>query len=318
MGYGCPHFSEYVSHDKEGTHMSSKHQRRNKRGKNRPGMIPAEVFAPLKAVTGRPPLNIYLHELWQRRFFIRAEARAKAFSGTRNLLLGKLWLLLSPLLDTLIYGIIFGIILKTSHGVDHFVLFLIIGVVLFRLISKDLTDGSGIIRARKNVIKAFSFPRASLILSNSLKSLYDSVPPLLVLFAVIYFYPDGPDPTLTWLAFPLLFIVIKLFGAGLTFFAAWCTHLVPDLSRIIQVFTRFWFYGSGVFFSIDRFVDQPTLLRAMQLNPAYQMLTAGRDLLIYNSLPNTSTSALLLCWSITTFIVGFLLFWSAETRYAKF
>ena len=298
--------------------MSARRQIRTRHGKHRPGTIPAEVFAPLKPVTGRPPVGGYLRQLWQRRFFIRAEARAKAFSGSRNLILGNLWLLLGPLLDVLMYGVIFGVVLKTSRGIEHFVLFLVIGVVLFRLVSKDLSDGAGMIRSKKNVIKAFAFPRAALVLSHSLRTTYDSIPPILVLFAVIFFYPHGPGPTRTWLLFPLLFILMKTFGTGLTFLAAWSTHLIPDVARLIQVFTRFWFYGSGVFYSIDNFVDQPALLRVMQINPAYQILTAGRELLIYDTIPDTSFWVSLTTWAVSTLVIGFLLFWSAETRYAKF
>ena len=298
--------------------MSSRRKRRYRRGSKRPGMIPATIFAPLKPVTGRPPIPTYLNQLWERRFFINAEAKAKAFASSRNMLLGNIWLLLGPLLDILMYGLIFGVILKTSRGVEHFVLFLVTGVILFRIISKDLSDGTGMIRAKRNVIKAFSFPRAAIILSHSLRTTYDSIPQLIILFTFILGFPGGPSPSWAWALFPALFLEIKVFSTGLMFLAAWSTHLIPDLAKIIQIFTRFWFYGSGVFFSIDRFVDQPTILRIMQANPAYKMLTAARDILIYDELPGPSVWTSISIWSFGCFLVGFLLFWFSETRYAKF
>ncbi|WP_427846994.1 ABC transporter permease [Corynebacterium meridianum] len=299
--------------------MTRNRRRTSQQGRHRPESVEADHFlTTLVPVAGRPPLIKYIGQLWQRRFFIQAGARAKAFAGSRNLILGNLWLILSPLFDLLMYGLLFGVILKTSRGIDHFILFLIIGIIMFRILSKDLAEGVGMIRSKKHLIKAFPFPRAALVISNSLRTSYDSIPPLLVLFVVIMFYPGGPAPTWKWTLFPLLFILVKTFSTGLTFIAAWSTHLVPDLSRLIQLFSRFWFYGSGVFFSIDRFVEHPFLLQGMQANPAYQILTAARGILIYDSVPPPHIWVYLSAWASATLILGFVLFWSAEANYAKY
>ncbi|MBV7294234.1 ABC transporter permease [Corynebacterium sp. TAE3-ERU16] len=275
-----------------------------------------ELF--LKPVTGRPPLPEYVAQLWQRRHFIKAEARAKAFSGTRNMVLGNLWLIIGPFLDVAVYGLIFGMILKTSRGIDQFVPYLVVGVILFRMLAKDLNDGSNLIRSHRNIIKAFPFPRAALVFSLKLRGIYDSLPPIIVLLLFIYLYPNGPNPNWTAVLFFPVFCLLKLFGTGLTFLSAWMTHIIPDLSKIIQFFSRFWFYISGVFFSIDRFVEQPQLLKIMQGNPAYQILSMSRDLLIYNVLPPLDSWIFVSAWSCTTLIIGFILFWTREVKYAKF
>ena len=286
-------------------------------GRHRQWSIDSETY-PLVPVTGRPSLPIYIKQLWQRRYFVAAEARAKAFSADRNLFLGNLWQVLAPVIDITMYGVFFGLILKTSRGVDHFPVFLVIGVVLFRIISRDLTSGIALIRTRRNIIKAFAFPRAALVFSQGLRTAYDSLPSLLVLFVFIIIYPGTPNLALSWLFFPILYLFLKLFGIGLLFFSAWSTHLLPDLSRVIQVFVRFWFYGSGVFFSVEKFVDQPSLLHVMQMNPAYQFLNSARSILIYDSVPPFESWLSLAVWSLSSFTFGFIVFWTSETRYAKF
>ena len=56
-----------------------------------------------------------------------------------------------------------------------------------------------------------------------------------------------------------LFLLQFMFGLGLTFFAARITALLPDMRNIWPFLTQFWFYGSGVFFSYERFINHPKL-----------------------------------------------------------
>ncbi|MEK8227741.1 hypothetical protein NKG05_18995 [Oerskovia sp. M15] len=70
----------------------------------------------LNRVGARPPLGEYIAQLWDRRYFLWADARAKVTSGTRETLLGTAWLVIKPILDGLTYFLIFGLLLKSSRG----------------------------------------------------------------------------------------------------------------------------------------------------------------------------------------------------------
>ena len=47
----------------------------------------------------RDSLGAYLLKLWKRRSFILLDARARAFQGHRGMWLGKLWIILNPLVE---------------------------------------------------------------------------------------------------------------------------------------------------------------------------------------------------------------------------
>ncbi|OKL48598.1 hypothetical protein BSR28_01980 [Boudabousia liubingyangii] len=269
-------------------------------------------------VTGRPNIPAYLKALYRRRFFIRAEARANAFSSTRNMLLGKIWIVLNPMLDALVYGIIFGFLLNTSRGIDNFIPFLVVGVTFFGFLSKAILSGAGLIRANRNVIKAFLFPRAALVLSTSLKNFYDSIPVLLITLIMIIVLPQGVWPTWKWFLVVPLFFLQTVFGLGLTFLTTYLTDLVPDLKAVINYLMRFVFYASGVFFSVEKLAeDHETVLTVLRANPFFQFLDMARDCLIYDSLPSFGQWMYLLFWTTFMLSIGFLLFWSREVKYAR-
>ena len=78
----------------------------------------------------RPPLGRYVRQLWERRHFIRAEARGRVIGSSRGMVLGLGWLVLRPLLDGAAYFLVFGLLLGTGSNIDNFVGFLLIGVFL--------------------------------------------------------------------------------------------------------------------------------------------------------------------------------------------
>lgn len=81
--------------------------------------------------------------------------------------------------------------------------------------------------------------------------------------------------------------------------------------------TRFWLYGSGVFFSFDAFVSHPTVLAVVELNPLFLVLDMTRDVLLYGQTPDLRSWAVLGAWAAGALLVGFLFFWRGEETYGR-
>lgn len=119
----------------------------------------------LQPVNSAPNMREYLTRLHKRRYFINADARSRALSNGRGMFLGRAWLVLQPLLEILVYALIFGVILKVSRGIENYVGYLIIGVVFFRFVSRGINSGSGLIQSNHSLISSFNFPRAAVACS---------------------------------------------------------------------------------------------------------------------------------------------------------
>ncbi|MCZ9292733.1 ABC transporter permease [Corynebacterium lehmanniae] len=270
----------------------------------------------LRRLSARPGLGKYLAQLWQRRHFIWAEARNKAFSRGRDMYLGRAWIVLQPMLDSAVYVLVFGIILNLSRNIDYFIGYLVIGVVFFNFLTRGLTSGSGLIQSSKGMISSFSFPKAALPLSLTVKQLLDNVTPALVALLIAFLY-HGLTPSLAILLVPVLFLMIHLFALGAMLIVARITAFVPDLKALVSTFTRGLFFVSGVFFDIHRFDGNETLQSIMLANPAYQFLTAVREATIYQTVPPLGRWLYLAAWTLGLLIIGLIFFWEAEERYAR-
>lgn len=271
----------------------------------------------LSELNPRPGLIEYIRQLWQRRYFVVAEARSKALRSTRNYRLWKMWLVVNPILDVAFYGFLFGILFRTSRGVENFLGYLIIGILFMQMMSGLLSSGSGLITKSKSMIRTFAFPRASLVFSQTLRSLLDNLLPASVALLLAFLAQWGKFPHWTVLLVIPLFILLHMFGCGLMFIAARLTAEVPDVKAIMGIITRAWFFLSGVMFTLDRFEHVPFARDVMSHNPAYVFLTAIRDASIYQTVPGLYTWLILCAWSFGTLIVGFLYFWGAEEKYVR-
>lgn len=271
----------------------------------------------LRPLQSRPNFFVYCKQLWGYRSFIWADARLKALRTTKDYRLWRLWLVLQPLLDVLFYAFLFGLILKTSKGIENFVGFLVIGVIFMRMLVALLNQGSMLIRASRGFIQTFHFPRAAIAISQTLRNLLDNILPAII--AVIMALGFQGFEGLNWsiiLVVPL-FLMMHIFGCGLMFIVARLTAEIPDTRALITFAGQAWFFLSGVMYSIDRFVDHPVLHSLMTANPAYRFLQALRGSVIYSSPPSLETWGILALWASGTFLVGLFYFWQAEAKYVR-
>lgn len=283
----------------------------------------------LTRVLSRPPLGEYLRRLWERRFFIAADAKARVEAGTRSNLLGKVWLVLNPILDATVYFMIFGMLLNSSKGIPNFIGYLVIGVFLFSFTTRCLTGGARSIASGRPLIRAFSFPRASIPVATVTRETLQFIPVLATMLALVLVMPwlmpllnpeaDPIEPHVTWrwLLLPVVLILQLAMNLGLAFLAARLCSRIPDFVQLIGIFCRFWLYASAVFFSEARFASIPWMESVMHLNPMFQVLDITRDALLYGVTPEASSWVVLSAWAVGLLVVGSVVFWRGEESYGS-
>lgn len=270
----------------------------------------------LELVGKRPTLRQYVAELWGRRRFIFLQARSRAFQSTQGTILGPIWLVLNPFANSLVYWFVFGVLLHTSRGIPNFIAYLVVGFNFFTIFRSSLSDGPKIIRQSRNLAKAYSFPRVSLVFSWTIRTALDFIPVLLATFVFVMLIPDPRVlPTWRWLLVIPATLLAFLFAFGLASITTALTSLVPDLKFIWPLLGRLWFFTSGVFFGVNRFNSLPTIKTIVESNPGYVLLRINRDLIVYNVTPPASVWLYFALWAVCLAGIGFLFFWTVEDRY---
>ncbi|MFI9495804.1 MULTISPECIES: ABC transporter permease [Streptomyces] len=275
------------------------------------------------AVSGaRPGLVAYVRQLWGRRHFILAFSRAKLTAQYSQAKLGQVWQVVTPLLNALVYFLIFGLILGTRRGMTQevFIPFLVTGVFVFTFTQSSVMAGVKSISGNIGLVRALHFPRASLPISFSLQQLQQLMFSMIVLLAVAVGF--GSYPALSWLLVLPALAMQFLFNSGLALIMARLGSKTPDLAQLMPFIMRTWMYASGVMYSIPvMLADKPRWIAdVLQYNPAAVYMDLVRFALIdgYGSenLPD-HVWAVALAWAVVVGVVGFVYFWKAEERYGR-
>lgn len=271
----------------------------------------------LVRVGARPSLPAYLRDIWRFRSFILFDSQSRIAGGNSEDSLGRVWLLLNPILNGATYYFVFGLLLGTGRGIENFLGYLIIGVFMFRFTSQAITSGARAITNNRAVVRAFRFPRATLPVAVNVRELLLQIPVFAMMILLIVLIPPAEAISWTWLLLIPLVAVQFLFNLGLSFLLARLVDWRNDVMHLVTFATRIWLYLSAVFFSIDRFADHPAMITVMHLNPMYCVLEIARDSLLYDTWPDPNRWLVLGAWTVVLLIAGTILFWQAEESYGQ-
>jgi teichoic acid transport system permease protein len=276
----------------------------------------------LAQLGGRPPLTAYIKELWVRRHFAFELARSKVRSQNEQDRLGIGWVILTPLINALVYGLIFGLLLASQNRPDNFVAFLVCGVFTFAFFSGSFSDGAKSIIGNRGLVRTLHFPRAVLPMATVLQKLLELCAQVVVMVAIVL--ATGEPPSWRWLMIVPVFVIMSLFCAGVAFFAARLTIHVRDIAQLIPFITRLIFYVSGIFFVVgDRLSKSPELVTLLRFNPLNVYITLVRDSLLTRTRLHDGIGAdeytwlIGIGWALAMFVLGFVFFWRAEGLYGR-
>ena len=270
----------------------------------------------LERLGGRPPFGTYVKRLWQRRSFLWTLSSAQAAEKNAEDRLGALWSLFNPLFLVASYFLIFGLLLNTRAGVENYVGFLSIGVVVFGYSSAAITRGAKAIVSNLNLVRALRFPRAMLPLGVVISEGLATLPAFLVLLVVMF--ATGESPKLGWLLLPVAFALQAAILGGLVLMGARLLNASRDLGNLIPVGIRLLRYISGVFFSIEAQVpDQEVVRSLLSFQPLALPITLVRESLMAEYPIEWGNWVIALAWALGLMSVGLWIFWRDEANYGR-
>ena len=264
-----------------------------------------------------PPLSSYLKQTWQRRDFIMELARARSTAEYSDSLLGRIWQLLTPLLNAAIYFFIFGVLLGTKKGIENYTTFLVAGVFVFNFMQVSVTIAANALPRNLLLTQAIHFPKLVLPLAVVVHQIQQYFVSLAVLIVIVLL--TGEPVTLMWLAMPLVVILQILFTTGLgLIFARWGANS-RDINQLLPFFTRAWRYVSGVFFSITVFTATfaEWVSTALLLNPGAVYIDLVRDSLMTSQTNEPIIWIMGVFWAVLFFLVGLIYFYRGERKYVN-
>ncbi len=267
----------------------------------------------------RPSLLEYTGQVWSRRHFTTAYARARLTSMYAGARLGQIWHVLTPLLNVFVYWLIFGYLLRRTDGTgDNYIAFLTVGVFTFTYTRESISTGTWSISNRLELIRAVHFPRACLPISAVLIQLQQLLLSMGVVVTIVL--ATGEPFGAKWaLMVPALFLQ-TVFNLGCAMLMARVGARNHDIGELVPFLLRTWMYLCGVFYSISKVAGHaPQPFRfLLESNPGAVYIELARHSLLQgfsHTTPHIWAMAVL--WAGAALLGGFVVLWRAEDTYGR-
>jgi len=227
----------------------------------------------------------------------------------RRSILGVLWSVLNPLLMMLVLTAVFSYMFRFQ--IENFPLYLILGNILFSLMSNATSNGLQSIINSAGLIKKIRINKAIFPIQKTAFEVVNFAISLIAVAIVLVFFKVVPTASI--LLMPLLILYVVLFSVGLSLLLSALAVFFRDVIHLWGVFTLAWMYLSVIFYPIDQL---PEWLQFAELfNPMYQYITYFREIVMWGITPSLESNLICLGMGVSTLVVGILVFRRLQHRF---
>lgn len=226
--------------------------------------------------------------------------------------LGFLWTFINPMLQLVVYTIVFSFILKTN--IERYYLYLFVALIPWIFFSSSITVGSASIVAQKDLIKKIYFPRMVIPISYVTSSFVNMLLCFIVIFAVIIVSGAGIN-FLALLTLPVIMLVEYILALGMAMLTSAITVYFRDLEHILGIVTMAWMYMTPIMY--DKSIVPENLMPIFNLNPMTHVIECYRAVLYEKKIPDLTTLLSAAGLGILILIVGILVFNKLQKRFAE-
>jgi len=257
------------------------------------------AFVPLHS----DKINLMIKSLFVHRRYLFgsfwAEFRYR-YAGTT---LGIFWFIVDPLLDAIIYTVVFsqliGFRTGGGRGIDY-AIFLTAALFPWLTFARIITIGSNSLETGALYLRRLAIPPSIFIAKDTLVSLFS----LFIYMAILIPFNLILGHPLTWnlLFIPPLAVMIALLAFGMTLIFGHLRVLFPDVGEVLPALVNLWRWTLPINYSYSIF---PSWLRQiMQFNPPYLFIKSFRDIIVDGNAPLPMTWVYMLAWVTLFFVIG--------------
>ena len=222
--------------------------------------------------------------------------------------LGIIWSVLNPLLMMIVMSLIFSTMFR--HSIENFPIYYLTGTLFWGLFSGATNSAMSALVDNKSLLIKAKLPKHTFIISRIYTSLVNlgytciAYVLMLVVFKI--------KPSWSMLLFPVDVLFALVFSLGIGYMLAVMYVFFADIKYLYSVFTTVLMYMSALFYPIASLPE--AMQNFINCNPLYVIIYFARTCVMEGRVPEGMVWIKLICWSLTSFVVGMTVFRVNENK----
>ena len=196
-------------------------------------------------------------------------------------IMGFAWAVLNPLVQIVVFSVIFGKVAKLDTDGIPYVLFSTVAIIPWTYMSESINASSQSLVGGQGMLGKVYFPRVIFPLTPILSKLVDFSISLILLLGVLVYYKVAPTWNLVYLPFLVLLMMVIPAGLGL-----WLSALAirfRDVKFAMPFVIRMLIYSAPILYAASSIPEQYRLLYS--LNPIVSVIEGYRACLLGMPMP---------------------------------
>lgn len=265
--------------------------------------------------------DIDLRDLWHYRDLIRMLIRRDFTLIYKQTILGPAWVIIQPLLTTLIFTVVFGNIAGLpTDGMPKF-LFYMGGNVAWQYFSHCLTTTSNTFISNRNLFGKVYFPRLCMPISTAFSQLINFFVQFALFVVFVIYYAVQPEPIVhpnfrLIALLPLMLLQLAMLGLGFGIIVSSLTTKYRDLALLVSFGVQLWMYATPVAYPASMIAQKyPQLLGVYMLNPMTPLIELFRSAFLGTPCYYMNYYWLSIAITMLVFLLGVVLFSRVEKTF---
>ena len=263
-------------------------------------------------------MNIF-GKIYNYRELLKTNVKKEIRGRYKNWILGVMWSFLNPLLQLLVYSVIFGALLTGGDSAEDkyyqatYYIYVCVALIPWTYFTSAITQAAFTVIGNGDIIKKVYFPREILPISVVTSGAVNFMISTIIILLFVIFSQVG----LSWyiLLYPFILLIQYILLLGIAFIVSSITVYFRDLEHIIGIVLMAAFYGTPIVYKLEQLPQQLQVL--MQLNPMTHLINAYRDIFYYHQMPNMKVLGILLALSLILAVVGYFIFKKLQKGFAE-
>ena len=217
--------------------------------------ISADYEIHIEARTGW--LRVDWRELWDYRDLLLVLVRRDFLSKYKQTVLGPLWFILQPLLNTIVFTVVFNKVAGIETGGIPPALFYLCALLPWGYFAQNVTTGALTFTANSHLFGKVYFPRLVVPLSTVISNLFALALQFAVFLAFASWYALRGNAVhfgaAMLLTIPLLLITAAL-SLGLSLLISASTAKYRDLTHLTPILLQLWMFATPVIYPLSKLI----------------------------------------------------------------
>lgn len=233
-----------------------------------------------------------------RQYMVYA-AKADLKAEVANSYLNRLWWVLEPFCNMIVYVVVFGRVMGSS--IEKYATFVFSALLMWNFFSHVINYSVKCVRNNRDIVTKIYVPKYVLLLTNMILNFIKLLFSMMVLVVMLIILKIHISWTVLWILPAYLLMFILVFGFGMVFLHYGV--FVDDLSYAVGILLNLIMFLSGIFYDTITTLKEPLNHILICINPVVVFVDTMRNALLYNKITNIP---LILVWMVLGLLISYI------------